>query len=82
MIKFRKVSRFGHKCKNTGWETAKDEKDLARKMGKNSLAEIDLSSKKWYIRLLWRFFPPAVTRNSIDITYHYHNGKLTAETMT
>jgi hypothetical protein len=79
-IKFRKISQYGHKKVNTDWQYAKDEKELRKKLGPNCLAEIHMPSKPWYVRLWSKLFPPRVVEAKLGVTYHFHNGKLVAET--
>jgi hypothetical protein len=76
MIKFRKVSHFGQKYKNAQWESAKDENDLIRKMGRNCLAEIEVT---WFKKLYYKLFPVHSYERG-KLFYHIHNGKVTAET--
>ena len=59
-----KVIRF-RRLYNTHWEIAFNEAELNKKLN-GEMAEIIMPAKPWWIRLLWRFFPPRCIEGHIE----------------
>ena len=79
MIKFRKVSQYGHKKPYSEWQYAKDEKQLEHKLGKGCFAEVYVEDENPIKKLLRKLYP-LMGLGKTGIEYHVTGKKVVAIT--